>query len=161
MARLCTLLSYFCISLAMVLLTIAALAIPVQEVRADAGEECGKYCTSKCTGDKTCYDNCYADCTAGYADCTACAQYAGTAKFDDCMAGCNAGGGPANQVCVNCTPCNQKNCANLPFPDWIFCFLGPNCIGSCDSNAQACANCLCREAVPPQASLACACRKLK
>src|SRR5439155_19900394 len=98
MARLCTLMSHFCISLAMVLMTVAALAVPVQEARADTGSEwCTSYCNDACASDPMpaeCYGKCYSPCYAGYNDCKDCAKYSGnqaTWCIEGCQGGANAG----------------------------------------------------------------------
>lgn len=101
MTRLCSLLSHFHISLALALLTVAALAVP-EGAFADShttcdmptsgpGYECslndpqgmGTCCTEKCGIDTACKEECCCGaCSLNYA--------VGSPEFDDCVAECNA-----------------------------------------------------------------------
>ena len=143
MARLCNLLSWFFFALAPVLVTLAFLAVP-ENAFADPGScLCGigdwACVTDCCQGDSgCCTDNCFGDA--------------------DCLALCQAG--PKN--CKGCGNCAVKDCSGLSGLDYLDCILtlgacwGP---GNCSLLLPSCANCSCRDAVPPALLPSCACRK--
>jgi len=102
MARLYALLSYFHVALAMVLLTVAALAVPenafadepvacAMPVPGEPGYDCyfndpegmGTCCAGKCGGDTACTEACCCGaCSLNYA--------VGSTEYNDCVSRCNA-----------------------------------------------------------------------
>src|SRR5947209_4522297 len=89
MARVSKLLSWFCFSLAGVLVTVAMLAVP-ENAFADAGTDwCNNYCLGVCGSDPMCYSSCFTPCEDGWQSCDLCGNYSG-AQYTYCSAGCNA-----------------------------------------------------------------------
>jgi hypothetical protein len=96
MARLLGLLTYFHMTLAMVLMTIAALAVPVQEARADLGDYCCgssdvptccyNWAMTECVGDPnyaTCMTTKQADCENNCSIVKSCSAVSGMRRCDD------------------------------------------------------------------------------
>jgi len=88
MVRFLTFLSYSTLSLAMVLATVAVLAVP-EDAFADAGSDCAEYCGSFPPGAPEEYWQCLADCCSRDAAC--CASACGSSDpNNDCYAVCTA-----------------------------------------------------------------------
>jgi hypothetical protein len=155
MARFTSLMWCFHISLALLLATLAVLAVP-ERAFADTGS-CGGFCSSYCDGDPVCLNDCNAACEDGYGDCSNCSEYSG-ANQTYCMAGCDAAQGTAmcDSACNGCT--RNTFCDGKVGLDWLLCVsVEPLCSGTCSAILTNCRSCSCRDADPKQAELSCGC----
>jgi len=147
MARLYALLSYFHVALAMVLLTVAALAVPenafadepvacAMPVPGEPGYECdfnnpegmGTCCAGKCGSDTACTEACCCGaCSLNYA--------VGSTEFNDCVSRCNAAAAQLFNCASDCLVSNcyeSSTCAVLKS-----CNHSQKCLTSCDCYNKA------------------------
>jgi hypothetical protein len=110
MDRMCWAASRLSGSLAVVLLTLAALAVPNQFAWADSGQcmstcysDCSSSCTSQCGNDPNCYQSCNASCTAN------CPGYC---CFGQCQGSSSCQSSCCQSVCMGDTNC-VNNCTSL------------------------------------------------
>ena len=143
MNRFLALAAWFPVSLAMVLATVAILAVPERAFADDGSDYCTSYCASQCDPmDKDCLKTCGGYCYAGYYDCDFCKSLSG-GDYYWCMAGCNAAPVPCCELSLS----DPKNC-NL--------YGGVLCTaGSCDLTAP-CAICACLKTI--NSSVPCGCQ---
>lgn len=141
MARLSYFMSWFCFSLAGVLLTVAMLAVP-ENAFADPGTD---YCTGYCNGlglSPGDYITCVADCKDGYYDCADCANYSGNEAT-----WCNQGCAQGQNMCDK-TNCVTTSCLDLP------CVAAVGCKKITDPTN--CGGCIC---MPNSSMTSCVCGK--
>jgi hypothetical protein len=147
MPRVCQVMTWFCFSLAGVLLTVAMLALP-ENAFADTGGDCVTSCTALWTPGSPDYYTCLGNCCNGYSggdsylDGTCCSSAcAGDSNPTACAATCGAGfgGGSCKTTNKNDDYCNKV--CRVPSGSSETCTVMGS--GGCNIEGDVCSKCKC------------------